>query len=157
MAFGRRDRASGIHRLQCRRNRGSIHPITSPSQPHDKDHQSRIVVKGESPDRNRHFDESQADMTAEDPPFDQPIPLAIDGVLDLHTFHPKELRPLLEDYIAACRERGILSLRIVHGKGRGVLRERVHGVLRRHPHVRSFRLAGPHAGGWGATLVELAP
>jgi DNA-nicking Smr family endonuclease len=96
-------------------------------------------------------------MSSDESPFDQPIPLEIDGVLDLHTFHPKELPGLIEDYIAACRERGILSLRIVHGKGQGVLRERVHGLLKRHPHVHAFRLAGPEAGGWGATLVELTP
>lgn len=96
-------------------------------------------------------------MTDDESPFDQPIPLEIDGVLDLHTFHPKELPGLIEDYIAACRERGILSLRIVHGKGRGILRERLHGLLKRHPQVHAFRLAGPGAGGWGATLVELTP
>lgn len=96
-------------------------------------------------------------MNDEKAPFDQPIPLEIDGVLDLHTFHPREVPPLLEDYIEACLERGILSLRIVHGKGRGVLRERVHGLLKKHPRVKAFRLAGPEAGGWGATLVELAP
>ena len=94
-------------------------------------------------------------MTTETPPFDQPMPLEIDGVLDLHTFHPKELAPLLEDYIEACREQGILSLRIVHGKGRGVLRERVHGLLKKHPRVKAYRLAGPEAGGWGATIADL--
>ena len=94
-------------------------------------------------------------MTSDEFPFDKPVPLEIDGVLDLHTFHPRELPPLLDDYIDACRERGILSLRIVHGKGRGVLRERVHGLLKKDPRVKSFRLAGPENGGWGATLVEL--
>ena len=89
------------------------------------------------------------------PPFEQPIELAIDGELDLHTFHPSELAPLLQDYIEACRERGILSLRIIHGKGRGVLRERVHALLKKHSQVKGFRLAPPEAGGWGATLVEL--
>ena len=90
-----------------------------------------------------------------EPPFEGPVELAIDGELDLHTFHPSELAPLLRDYIDACRERGILSLRIIHGKGRGVLRERVHALLKKHPLVRGFRLAPPEGGGWGATLVEL--
>ena len=96
-------------------------------------------------------------MNNEETPFEQPVPLEIDGVLDLHTFHPSELAPLLQDYIEACREKGILSLRIVHGKGRGVQRERVHGLLKKNLLVRTFRLAPPDAGGWGATLVELKP
>jgi DNA-nicking Smr family endonuclease len=89
------------------------------------------------------------------PPFEQPVELAIDGELDLHTFHPSELAPLLQDYIDACRKKGILSLRIIHGKGRGVLRDRVHALLKKHPMVKGFQLAPPGAGGWGATLVEL--
>jgi DNA-nicking Smr family endonuclease len=91
----------------------------------------------------------------EQPPFEHPVELAIDGELDLHTFHPSELAPLLQDYIDACRARGILTLRIIHGKGRGVLRDRVHVLLRRNPLVKEFRLAPPEAGGWGATLVVL--
>ena len=96
-------------------------------------------------------------MTSDTPPFDQPIQLDINGELDLQTFRPSELAPLLEDYISECRGRGILSLRIIHGKGQGVLRERVHGLLRKNPFVMSFNLAPPEAGGWGATLVELKP
>ena len=96
-------------------------------------------------------------MATDTPPFDQPIQLDINGELDLHTFRPSELAPLLEDYISECRGRGILSLRIIHGKGQGVLRERVHGLLRKNPFVTSFNLAPPEAGGWGATLVELKP
>jgi len=89
------------------------------------------------------------------PPFEKPVELDIDGELDLHTFHPSELPPLLRDYIEACHAKGILSLRIIHGKGRGVLRERVHAQLKKHPLVKGFRLAPPESGGWGATLVEL--
>jgi DNA-nicking Smr family endonuclease len=90
-------------------------------------------------------------------PFEQPVQLAIDGELDLHTFHPSELSPLLHDYIEACRATGILSLRVIHGKGQGMLRERVHRLLAKHPAVKAFALAPPEAGGWGATLVELKP
>jgi DNA-nicking Smr family endonuclease len=81
----------------------------------------------------------------------------IDGTLDLHTFRPAEVKNLVPDYLAACRERGILSVRIVHGKGSGTQRRTVHAILERLPEVSSFRLAGEDAGGWGATLVELAP
>ena len=51
--------------------------------------------------------------------MDEPIQLPIDGVLDLHTFQPREIKNLVLDYLAACQERGILSVRIIHGKGIG--------------------------------------
>lgn len=86
---------------------------------------------------------------------DMPVELPIDGVLDLHTFNPRQVRELLPDYIAACREKGILEIRIIHGKGTGALREIVHSILGRLPGIVSFRLAGEDGGGWGATLVEL--
>ena len=88
---------------------------------------------------------------------DTVIDLPIDGVLDLHTFRPGEVKVLIPDYLEICRERGILSVRIIHGKGTGKLRETVHAILARLPGIRSFRLAGEDAGGWGATLVELLP
>jgi DNA-nicking Smr family endonuclease len=84
-----------------------------------------------------------------------PLEFPIDGTLDLHTFRPAEVRDLVKDYIAECRKRGILQVRIVHGKGIGTLRETVHTVLARMPEVASYRLAGDEAGGWGATIVQL--
>jgi DNA-nicking Smr family endonuclease len=81
--------------------------------------------------------------------------LPIDGVLDLHTFQPKEIRDLVPDYLEACRERGVLRVRIIHGKGIGNLRRTVHGILSRHPGVASFSLATEAFGGWGATIVHL--
>jgi dsDNA-specific endonuclease/ATPase MutS2 len=83
--------------------------------------------------------------------FEQPI----DGMLDLHTFQPQDVMLLVPDYLEACREKGIFQVRIIHGKGIGALREKVHAVLKKLPSVKSFRLAGEDAGGWGATLVEL--
>jgi DNA-nicking Smr family endonuclease len=85
----------------------------------------------------------------------EPIQLPVDGVLDLHTFQPREVRELVLDYLAACQERGILQVRIIHGKGTGNLRRTVHALLARHPEVASFSLAHPQLGGWGATVVML--
>lgn len=93
------------------------------------------------------------------PPEDgqSPIHLPIDGVLDLHAFRPADLPELLEDYIEACRTDGILEIRVIHGKGRGILRQRVRHLLARHPDVAAYGDAGPGGGGWGATRVTLRP
>ena len=85
----------------------------------------------------------------------RPVEYPIDGTLDLHTFHPGDLKELLPDYIAACMEKGLLQIRIIHGKGTGALRESVHAILKRLPEVASFRLAEEERGGWGATIVTL--
>jgi len=87
----------------------------------------------------------------------EPLELPIDGTLDLHTFKPREVKELVPDYLAACRERGIFQVRIIHGKGSGALRDTVHALLGRLPEVASFRLAENEAGGWGATIVLLRP
>jgi DNA-nicking Smr family endonuclease len=86
-----------------------------------------------------------------------PLELPVDGVLDLHTFHPSEVKDVVLAYIEACQEKGIHELRIIHGKGMGVLRQQVHALLERHAGVASFQLASGDAGGWGATLVRLKP
>ncbi len=84
-----------------------------------------------------------------------PVELPVDGVLDLHCFQPCDVKDLLPHYLTVCREKGILQVRIIHGKGSGVLRESVHAILKRIPEVVSFSLAGGDAGGWGATIVVL--
>ena len=85
----------------------------------------------------------------------QPVIMPIEDILDLHTFKPLEIPDLLVDYFAACVEADIYSVRIIHGKGRGMLKKRVHGLLKKNPMVESFKDAPQEAGGWGATLVEL--
>jgi DNA-nicking Smr family endonuclease len=86
---------------------------------------------------------------------EEPAEIPIDGVLDLHTFQPTEVRDLVPHYLSECRKRGILQVRVVHGKGSGALRETVHAILRRIPEVASYSLAGEDRGGWGATIVIL--
>lgn len=83
--------------------------------------------------------------------------LPIDGVLDLHTFKPGDVKELVPEYLAECRKRGILRVRIIHGKGIGNLRRTVHALLEKNPEVESFNLASEPFGGWGATIVHLHP
>ena len=85
------------------------------------------------------------------------VELPIDGTLDLHTFQPREVKDLVPHYLAECRARGILEVRIIHGKGKGVLRDTVHSLLTRIPGVDGFMLAGDQRGAWGATIVTLLP
>ena len=86
---------------------------------------------------------------------DEPLEFPISDVLDLHTVNPRDVDWLLPEYLAACRGRGILHVRIIHGKGIMVLQRKTHAVLKRLPYVSEFRLGSEDAGGWGATLVTL--
>jgi DNA-nicking Smr family endonuclease len=90
---------------------------------------------------------------AEEP---DPIQLPIDGTLDLHTFRPQDLGELIPDYLTECRQRGILQVRIIHGKGIGELRRTVHAILDRLTEVSAYYTPSD-AGSWGATVVELHP
>ena len=85
----------------------------------------------------------------------EPVKVPIEDTLDLHTFLPRDIPDLLEDYFAECLKAGVFSVRIIHGKGKGVQKRRVQGLLQNNPQVFSFKDAPPEAGGWGATLVEL--
>lgn len=84
------------------------------------------------------------------------VEMPIDGILDLHTFNPREIKKLVPEYIRVCREHDIFLIRIIHGKGTGTLQRMVHSILGKMPEVVSFRLAHEDGSGWGATLVDLA-
>ena len=90
-----------------------------------------------------------------DPQEAAPVAIPIDGTLDLHTFDPRDVGVLVPEYLAECRRRGILRVRVVHGKGAGELRRSVHAILGRLPEVQSFALADLSEGSWGATVVRL--
>jgi len=93
-------------------------------------------------------------MSADDQP-DEPVAIPINGELDLHNFQPRELREVLSAYFEACADKGIFTVRVVHGKGIGTLRRSVHSELRRFPAVEKFWNADEANGGWGATWVRL--
>ncbi len=97
------------------------------------------------------------ELPPDDPAPDRVFTLPIDGTLDLHAFAPADVQSLVPEWIGVCAEAGLRELRIVHGKGIGALRERVHALLARDPRVAAYRLAGEDGGGWGATLVTLRP
>lgn len=96
-------------------------------------------------------------MSDDDFDPDRVVELPIDGVLDLHTFHPRDVADLVPTWLQECRERGFTELRIIHGKGQGVLRRTVHAILAREPAVVAYVTAPAERGGWGATLVTLKP
>jgi len=87
--------------------------------------------------------------------YEKPVKVPIEDVLDLHTFAPEDIPSLLKEYLNACRTAQTYSVRIIHGKGKGFLKNRVRGLLKELPIVASFSEAPPRAGGWGATIVEL--
>jgi DNA-nicking Smr family endonuclease len=88
---------------------------------------------------------------------EEPFELPIDGVLDLHAFRSEEVKSLVPEYLGECRRRGLLQVRIIHGKGTGALRRLVQSLLSKDPAVLSFKTADLSGGGWGATEVVLKP
>lgn len=84
-----------------------------------------------------------------------PVYIEINGVIDLHHFSPKDLKHLIPDYLAECAEKNIYEVKIIHGKGKGVLRRTVHSLLHKNSGVLSYRLAPEQGGSWGATIVQL--
>ncbi len=93
-----------------------------------------------------------------DLPFenDNPVPIPIDGILDLHLFQPSDIKTLVPDYLDECRSLGILRVRIIHGKGKGTLRRTVHANLDRLPWVIQYHFATDQSS-WGATIVTILP
>ena len=86
---------------------------------------------------------------------DEPIEYPIDGILDLHTFSPNDVKDLVPEYVDECLRRGITRIRIIHGKGTGTLRRIVHSILDKHPRVIAYSLDEGPGGSWGATVIDL--
>ncbi len=83
----------------------------------------------------------------------EPVELPIEDWIDLHTFQPREVASVVEEYLYQAVQKGYEHVRIIHGRGIGVQREIVHSILKRHPSVVSFVDAPDR----GATMVTLRP
>jgi hypothetical protein len=120
----------------------------------------RFFAASAPADGSRSAAEHQGDEDEEiDPfnPFPEPVRLEIGDVFDLHTVAPREVKAVVAAYLAEARAAGYLSVRIIHGKGKGVQREMVRSILARTPFVLDYTDAPPDGGGWGATVAQLSP
>ena len=81
--------------------------------------------------------------------------LEIEDSIDLHGFQPRDIPNVVEDYLEEARARGFREVRLIHGRGKGVQRARIHALLSQHPFVEHFAEAPATRGGWGATVVTL--
>jgi dsDNA-specific endonuclease/ATPase MutS2 len=84
------------------------------------------------------------------------IEIAITDIFDLHSIRPRDVGRAVEEYLREARRAKFRSVRIIHGKGRGVQRRIVHAILARTPFVIDWTDAPPTAGGIGATIVHLS-
>jgi dsDNA-specific endonuclease/ATPase MutS2 len=96
-----------------------------------------------------------ADETFSEPSGTEPVEIPITDVFDLHSVPAKDVRGVVEEYLAEAHRLGYKALRIIHGRGIGVQRETVRAILARTSFVERFGDAPAEAGGWGATLVTL--
>ncbi|HEX8144224.1 MAG TPA: Smr/MutS family protein [Pyrinomonadaceae bacterium] len=99
----------------------------------------------------------EGDATDPFDPFPEPVRIEISDVFDLHSIAPRDVKRVVEEYLIEAQAAGYRSVRIIHGKGRGVQREVVRAVLSRTPFVEAWTDAPPAAGGWGATIAHLSP
>ena len=88
---------------------------------------------------------------------DEPVEIPITDTLDLHPFRPGEIRDVARDYLIEAHARGFRQVRLIHGRGIGVQRERIRSLLASMEIVEDFHDADPTGGGWGSTVVLLAP
>ena len=85
----------------------------------------------------------------------EPFVLPVDGTLDLHAFEPRDVTSVVEEYVNEAHARGLSEIRIVHGRGTGVLRGLVQATLEKHPLVQAFwDEAESHLGATGARIRQ---
>lgn len=116
----------------------------------------RLVHNDQSSRGSARDGEVEADETWDpENPFREVVAIEFKDILDLHSIPPRQVRAVVEDYIAEAHQRGVRWVRIIHGKGVGVQREIVRSILARAAYVVEYKDAPAEAGGWGATLVTL--
>jgi len=92
-------------------------------------------------------------MSDEQSPFPEIVDIEITDSLDLHSFHPRDIKAVVVEYLREARKKGFRIVRIIHGKGVGVQRETVRKVLAETDFVKSFKNAPEFSGSWGATIA----
>jgi DNA-nicking Smr family endonuclease len=97
------------------------------------------------------------DSHRDDDPFDGRTDFPVTDEIDLHGLPPKLIPEIVASYLEEARRLGFPLVRIVHGRGVGVQRERVRAILARTDFVEAFDDAPEDRGGWGATLARLRP
>lgn len=112
----------------------------------------RATHVADEPDAATDAEEDEFDP---DNPFPEPVRLELTDVFDLHSIAPRDVERVVEEYLLEARRAGFRSVRLIHGKGRGVQRRTVQSILARTPFVRDWTDAPPHSGGWGATVAHL--
>jgi len=101
-------------------------------------------------------DRQNCDDEVEDPDPTAPVDLPVEDFIDLHPFPPRDIPGVVADYLEAAHAKGFREVRLIHGRGIGVQRERVRSTLAKHPLVESFSDATADRGGWGATIAYLS-
>jgi len=85
----------------------------------------------------------------------EPVEIPITDTLDLHPFQPSEIQDVAREYLFEARACGFTQVRLIHGRGIGVQRERIRSLLTELDFVAEFRDADASGGGWGSTVVLL--
>jgi DNA-nicking Smr family endonuclease len=79
----------------------------------------------------------------------------IEGTLDLHAFHPRDIKSVVEEYVNAAYDEGLREVRLIHGRGTGVQRGIVQQALERHPLVEAFHDAPDSHLGATVALIKV--
>jgi dsDNA-specific endonuclease/ATPase MutS2 len=83
------------------------------------------------------------------------VPIEVGDIFDLHPFRPRDIPDVVREYLDIAVEKGFRHVRLIHGKGIGVQRERVRAILAADSRVEGFGDLPAESGGWGATWVDL--